>query len=58
MPTYEYHCECSEEDIIEIKRSIKDPEVAPDCTKCGKTTKKIFRTFGIELKGTGWGKTG
>ncbi len=57
MPTYEYQCECSEE-IIEIKRSIKDPEVKPECPKCGKETKKIYRTFGIELKGTGWGKTG
>jgi putative FmdB family regulatory protein len=53
MPTYEYQCECSEE-IIEIQRSILDPEVIPNCQKCNKIMKKIYRTFGIELKGSGW----
>lgn len=53
MPTYEYKCECSD-DILEVQRSILDPEIAPDCSKCNLKMKKVYRTFGIELKGSGW----
>ena len=49
MPVYEYKCDCSE-DIIEIQRSILDPEVIPDCPKCDSAMKKVYRTFGIDLK--------
>ena len=57
MPTYEYQCERSEE-IIEIQRSIMDPETIPDCPKCNKAMKKVYRSFGIQLKGSGWYSTG
>lgn len=53
MPIYEYKCDCSE-DIIEIQRSILDPELIPDCPKCDSAMKKVYRSFGIDLKGSGW----
>lgn len=53
MPTYEYKCDCSEK-IIEVQRSIMDPETLPECENCGKVMKKVYRTFGIDLKGSGW----
>lgn len=53
MPVYEYVCDCSEK-VLEIQRSILDEEIIPDCSNCGLKMKKVYRTFGIQLKGSGW----
>ena len=55
MPIYEYKCsQDNTHKVFEVERSILDPEVIPDCPKCDSAMKKVYRSFGIDLKGSGW----
>ena len=56
MPTYEYACiECETKE--EITRGINDEEKIPVCPKCGYRMAKVYSTFGINLKGSGFYST-
>ena len=51
MLVYEYKCDkCFK--ILEVNASIYDTPELPKC--CGKV-ERIFSSFGISFKGTGWG---
>lgn len=56
MPVYEYSCEMCNENL-EIERSILDPETIPDCPKCNSVMKRVYGSFGIQFKGSGFYKT-
>lgn len=56
MPTYEYACmECDLS--IEKQKSFAEAESVEICEKCGNKMVKVFGTFGIQFKGTGFYKT-
>lgn len=56
MPTYEYACiECETKE--EVTRGIKDEEKIPPCPNCGYRMAKVYSTFGINLKGSGFYST-
>jgi putative FmdB family regulatory protein len=57
MPIYQYKCKCSEA-IIDFERSIMDPESIKYCDLCSKELKRVYGTFGVQLKGSGWYSTG
>ena len=51
MPVYEYKCgKCL--NVFEVNSSIQDTPELPVC--CGKV-ERVFSSFGISFKGTGWG---
>jgi putative FmdB family regulatory protein len=51
VPTYEYKCvKC--QIAMELQRSIHE-EADPIC--CGESMVRVYGTFGITFKGTGWG---
>jgi putative FmdB family regulatory protein len=51
VPTYEYKC-VSCEITFEIQKSM-DEEHQPIC--CGMEMHRVWGSFGISFKGTGWG---
>ena len=54
MAKYEYECE-----LDGIKETEYPIGTAPDtipCGICGDTMKRNYSTFGIVLRGTGWGR--
>lgn len=56
MPTYEYACiECDKSE--EITRGINDPENIPPCPGCGYRMTRVYNSFGINLKGSGFYST-
>lgn len=56
MPTYEYACiEC--DFGIEISKPFSDADTSEFCEKCGYQMKKVYGTFGINLKGPGFYST-
>lgn len=56
MPTYEFGCiECDY--TKEVTRPISKASDAETCDKCGYTMIKIYGTFGIQFKGSGFYKT-
>lgn len=56
MPTYEYACiEC---DVTkEFNRPISESNKVEVCEKCGYQMTKVYGSFGIQFKGTGFYKT-
>ena len=56
MPTYEYSCiEC---DLTkEVNRPIAEADRIEVCEKCGYVMNKVYGSFGIQFKGTGFYKT-
>jgi putative FmdB family regulatory protein len=51
MPIYEYKCvKC--QIAMEMEKSIHE-EADPIC--CGESMVRVYGTFGITFKGTGWG---
>jgi putative FmdB family regulatory protein len=51
VPTYEYKCvKC--QIAMEMERSIHE-EADPIC--CGESMSRVYGSFGISFKGTGWG---
>ena len=56
MPKYDYQCASDETHIIEAMRTIAERDDEYTCP-CGSYMFRIpIKTFGIQLKGTGWGK--
>jgi len=56
MPTYEYACkECDKSQ--EVIRGFNDPEIIPPCPSCGHEMTKVYGSFGIQFKGSGFYKT-
>lgn len=56
MPTYEYSCiECDL--TIEKQKSFSEAETSEFCEKCGNKMVKVYGTFGINLKGSGFYST-
>jgi putative FmdB family regulatory protein len=53
MPRYEYKCDCSDT-VHEFERSITAPEEVYLCPECSTVMKRVYSTFGIDLKGSGW----
>lgn len=51
MATYEYQC-CGI--TIEVVASIKDTLIAPKCSICNSDTKRVYNTFGLSFKGSGF----
>ena len=52
MPIYEYKCQKCEISM-ELEKSIHE-EADPLC--CGESMSRVYGSFGITFKGTGWGK--
>jgi putative FmdB family regulatory protein len=51
MPIYEYKCvKC--QISMELEKSIHE-EADPNC--CGEAMRRVYSSFGISFKGTGWG---
>jgi putative FmdB family regulatory protein len=58
MPTYEYRCIDDESHaILEITRSINEPESNYTCVECTATMVRYYTPFGIQFKGSGFYKT-
>ena len=56
MPKYQYECtKCSKPD--EKERSIHDAEPEYLCESCGYALKRVFNSFGLQFKGSGFYKT-
>jgi putative FmdB family regulatory protein len=56
MPVYEYNCvDCNIN--IEIPKSISQSDTVELCEKCGLAMNKVFGTFGIQFKGSGFYRT-
>ena len=56
MPTYEYSCiECDY--TIEKIKSFSEADRVEFCEKCGAILNKVYGSFGIQFKGTGFYKT-
>ena len=56
MPIYEYTCITCEK-TTEINRGINDEETIPQCPECGYHMTKVYSTFGINFKGSGFYST-
>ncbi len=56
MPRYEYACiECDFN--IEVTKTFDQADSLEICEKCGSRMNKVFGTFGINLKGSGFYST-
>jgi putative FmdB family regulatory protein len=56
VPVYEYNCvDCKINK--EIPKSFQDADTIELCEKCGGAMNKVYGTFGIQFKGTGFYKT-
>jgi putative FmdB family regulatory protein len=56
MPAYDFSCiECDY--TKEVTRPISKASEPERCEKCGYEMVKVFGTFGIQFKGTGFYKT-
>lgn len=57
MPKYEYACiQCDLE--YEKERSIHEDAPEYFCDKCGYALQRVFTSFGLQFKGSGFYKTG
>ena len=57
MPKYEYACIQCDVDY-EKERSIHAAEPSYVCDKCGYALQRVFNSFGLQFKGSGFYKTG
>jgi putative FmdB family regulatory protein len=57
MPKYEYSCIQCDLDY-EKERSIHAAEPNYVCDKCGYALQRVFNSFGLQFKGSGFYKTG
>ena len=56
MPTYEYNCvDCNINK--EIPKPITQCDTIELCEKCGNAMNKVYSSFGIQFKGSGFYKT-
>jgi putative FmdB family regulatory protein len=56
MPTYEFGCiECDY--TKEVNRPMANASDSEVCEKCGYAMVKVYNSFGIQFKGTGFYKT-
>lgn len=56
MPTYEYSCiECDYNK--EVVKSFSEADSIEVCEKCGYNMNKVYGSFGIQFKGSGFYKT-
>lgn len=56
MPTYEYSCiQCDYNK--EVVKSFSEADLVELCEKCGYGMNKVYGTFGIQFKGSGFYKT-
>ena len=57
MPKYEYACvDCDVQ--YEKERSIYDAEPRYVCDQCGYALVRVFNSFGLQFKGSGFYSTG
>lgn len=57
MPKYDYDCmQC--ETHYEKERSIHDAEPEYFCDQCGYALVRVFTSFGLQFKGSGFYSTG
>jgi putative FmdB family regulatory protein len=57
MPKYEYACvDCDIQ--YEKERSIHDTEPKYICNQCGYVLIRVFNSFGLQFKGSGFYSTG
>lgn len=52
MPNYDFQCECGR--VVTENFNFNDDKTVT--CECGAQMKRVYGTFGIVLKGTGWGK--
>ena len=56
MAIYEYACiECDK--TTEVNRGMNEPESIPPCPLCGYSMTRVYNSFGISLKGSGFYST-
>lgn len=56
MPTYEYSClECDRNQ--DISKSFAEADKEEFCEKCGYALVRVYGSFGIQFKGSGFYKT-
>lgn len=56
MPTYEYSCITCDLNK-EIIKPFSQADSLESCDKCGESMIKVYGTFGIQFKGSGFYKT-
>ena len=57
MPKYQYACINCDKDY-EKERSIHDADPGYACDVCGYALQRVFNSFGLQFKGSGFYKTG
>ena len=57
MPQYQYACITCDLDY-EKERSIHKAEPEYICNKCGYALQRVYNSFGLQFKGSGFYKTG
>jgi putative FmdB family regulatory protein len=56
MPRYEYSCiECDY--TVEVTKTFDQSDNPEVCAKCGNLMNKVYGSFGIQFKGSGFYKT-
>jgi putative FmdB family regulatory protein len=53
---YQYECP-GDGEVIEIERSISEPEGEYACATCGAKLRRIYNAPAIEFRGKGWYST-
>jgi putative FmdB family regulatory protein len=56
MPTYEYSCITCDLNT-EVIKSFSESESTEICPSCGYAMNKVYGSFGIQFKGSGFYKT-
>jgi putative FmdB family regulatory protein len=58
MPVYEYKCSVDDEHaLLNVTRSISEDDPGYKCEECEADMIRMFNSFGIQFKGSGFYKT-
>ena len=58
MPVYEYRCSVDESHaLLQVTRSISESDPGYQCEECESDMARVFSSFGIQFKGSGFYKT-